>query len=49
LATTDEWKKMDLGEIDESIKEALPHVLVGPDGSLTKDVSLKVCIVGRME
>jgi hypothetical protein len=36
-------RKKDLGEIDESIKEALPHVLVGPDGSLTKDVSLKVC------
>jgi hypothetical protein len=27
LATTDEWKKKDLGEIDESIKEALPMFL----------------------
>jgi hypothetical protein len=27
----DELKKKDLGEIDESIKEALPHVLVGLD------------------
>jgi hypothetical protein len=27
----DELKKRDLGEIDESIREALPHVLVGPD------------------
>jgi hypothetical protein len=27
----DELKKKDLGEIDESIREALPHVLVGPD------------------
>ncbi len=27
----DELKKRDLGEIDESIKRALPHVLVGPD------------------
>jgi hypothetical protein len=27
----DELKKKDLAEIDESIKEALPHVLVGPD------------------
>ena len=27
----DEIKKKDLGEIDESIRVALPHVLVGPD------------------
>ena len=27
----DEMKKNDLGEIDESIRVALPHVLVGPD------------------
>ena len=27
----DEMKKKDLGEIDESIRVALPHVLVGPD------------------
>ena len=27
----DELKKKDLGEIDESIRVALPHVLVGPD------------------
>jgi hypothetical protein len=26
----DELEKKDLGEIDESIREALPHVLVGP-------------------
>jgi hypothetical protein len=27
----EELKKRDLGEIDATIKEALPHVLVGPD------------------
>ena len=27
----DELKKKDLGEIDESIRETVPHVLVGPD------------------
>jgi hypothetical protein len=27
----DELKKKDLGEIDESIREALSHVLVEPD------------------
>ena len=30
-ADKDELKEKDLGEIDESIKKALPHVLVGPD------------------
>ena len=27
----DEMKEKDLGEFDESIRVALPHVLVGPD------------------
>jgi len=27
----DELKKKDLEEIDESVRKALPHVLVGPD------------------
>ncbi len=30
-ADKDELKEKDLGEIDESIKRALPHVLEGPD------------------
>jgi hypothetical protein len=31
-------KKKDFGNFDESIREALPHVLVGPvDGNLHKD------------
>jgi hypothetical protein len=42
-ADKDELKKKDLGEIDESIREALPHVLVGRTfGSFGNDVSLGV-------